>query len=118
MTADARAVERYYRLVDENEVDALIDLFAPDAVYRRPGYEPLHGRDALRSFYSGERVIASGRHEVDALVADADTVAVHGRFVGVLKDGSDACLRFADFYTFDEQGRFATRDTFFFAPLV
>ncbi|WP_040155409.1 nuclear transport factor 2 family protein [Mobilicoccus massiliensis] len=118
MTVDATRVETYYRLVDADDVDGLVELFAPDSVYRRPGYEPLVGHDALRAFYEGERVIESGTHTVDHTVVGEDSVAVHGRFEGTLRDGSSASLRFADFYTFDDDGRFATRDTFFFAPLV
>lgn len=115
---DAQAVHRYYTLVDSGDVDGLVGLFAPQAVYRRPGYEPLVGRDDLRAFYQGERVIDSGVHSVEQTVVGEDAVAVHGTFEGVLKDGSKTSLRFADFYTFDADGRFASRDTFFFAPLV
>ncbi|MDO5627380.1 MAG: nuclear transport factor 2 family protein [Mobilicoccus sp.] len=115
---DVSRVERYYRLVDADDVDGLVDLFAPDAVYRRPGYEPLVGHDALRAFYEGDRVIESGAHTVDHTVVGEESVAVHGRFEGVLRDGSSASLRFADFFTFAPNGAFATRDTFFFAPLV
>lgn len=116
--ADPTHVHRYYQLVDAGEIDELVALFAPNAVYRRPGYAPLVGREALRAFYEGERIIEHGRHEVDQTVLGEDAVAVHGRFEGRLKDGSAASLRFADFYTFDVDGLFATRDTFFFAPLV
>ncbi len=115
---DTDRVERYYRLVDADDVDGLLDLFAPEAVYCRPGYEPFVGRDALRAFYEGDRVIESGRHTVDHTVVGPESVAVHGRFEGTLRDGSTASLRFADFFTFADDGRFATRDTFFFAPLV
>ncbi|WP_312720806.1 nuclear transport factor 2 family protein [Mobilicoccus sp.] len=118
MTVDAARVETYYRLVDAHDVDGLVDLFAADAVYRRPGYDPLEGHEALRAFYTAERVIESGTHTLDHRVVGEDSVAVHGRFEGRLRDGSSASLRFADFYTFAPDGRFATRDTFFFAPLV
>ena len=112
------AVRRYYTLVDADDVPGLVALFAPDAVYRRPGYEPLTGRDALTAFYRGARVIASGRHTIETEVAAAAGVAVHGRFRGTLKDGTSRELRWADFYTFTPEGLFATRDTFFFAPMV
>ncbi|MCP2170063.1 nuclear transport factor 2 family protein [Goodfellowiella coeruleoviolacea] len=111
-------VHRYYRLVDEGNHSGLLGLFAEDAVYERPGYQPLVGRAALRDFYSGERVIADGRHTVRTLVAEGDRIAVHGDFVGVLKDGTDVSLRFADFFVLGADGRFVRRDTFFFSPLV
>ena len=118
MTSSIESVREYYRLVDAHDVDGLVALFAPDAVYRRPGYEPLEGHEALRAFYENDRVIDSGAPTVEREGVGEDSVAVHGRFEGTLRDGSSASLRFADFYTFDAQGRFATRDTFFFAPMV
>ncbi|QQS02162.1 MAG: nuclear transport factor 2 family protein [Austwickia sp.] len=112
------SVRRYYALVDADDVPGLVALFAPDAVYRRPGYEPLRGRDDLTAFYSGARVIASGRHTIETEVAGPTGVAVSGRLAGVLKDGTARELRWADFYTFTPEGLLATRDTFFFAPMV
>lgn len=111
-------VNEYYQLVDERNHSALVDLFAEDAVYERPGYPPLVGRVALTEFYSSERVIASGRHTVRAMVAEDDRIAVHGEFAGSLKDGRDVALRFADFFVIDDDGHFVRRDTFFFSPLV
>ena len=43
---------------------------------------------------------------------------MNGVFHGVLKDGSEVTLKFADFFEFDEDQRFARRDTYFFLPLV
>lgn len=111
-------VRRYYSLVDADDVPGLVALFAPDAVYSRPGYEPIRGRAELTAFYSGTRVIASGRHTITTAVADSDGVAVNGTFEGTLRDGSARALRWADFYTFDDDGLVRTRDTFFFAPMV
>lgn len=121
MSENALAVktaEHYYALVDDNDVAGLLDLFAPDAVYHRPGYSPLIGRTELEQFYSADRVIAEGKHSLHSIVADGATVAAHGEFSGTLKDGSAAHLRFADFFVVGEDGRFARRDTFFFSPMV
>jgi ketosteroid isomerase-like protein len=112
------AVRQYYRLVDDDDVDGLLDLFAPDAVYHRPGYPPLNGRADLARFYGGDRVIAAGTHLLHMVVADGDQVAAHGEFSGVLKDGREVRLRFADFFAVGADGRFARRDTFFFSPMV
>lgn len=114
----ASRVQKYYQLVDEGEIEALVDLFAPDAVYKRPGYDPLVGRNALTRFYSETRVIREGSHVLDTVVAASDQVAVHGTFRGTLNDGRRVELRFADFFELDPSNRFTRRDTFFFAPLV
>ncbi|MFL6124157.1 nuclear transport factor 2 family protein [Actinophytocola sp.] len=112
------AVERYYRLVDANRVSELVELFAEDSVYHRPGYRPLVGRAELTAFYTGERVIESGRHVLSAVLTDGPRTAVHGEFTGRLKDGSDVRIRFADFFEVAADGLFSRRETFFFAPAV
>jgi ketosteroid isomerase-like protein len=112
------AVRRYYELVDEGDVPGLVALFDEDAVYHRPGYPPLRGKEELTRFYSGQRVIKEGRHTLEALVAADDGVAVHGHFKGVLHSGEAAETRFADFFRFAPDGTFSRRDTFFFVPLI
>jgi ketosteroid isomerase-like protein len=112
------AVRRYYRLVDAGDVPGLIDLFAPEASYHRPGYPRLVGRGELERFYREERVIKEGSHTLTMLVAADSDVAVHGVFRGLLRDGRRVEARFADFFTLGSDGRFVHRDTFFFAPMV
>lgn len=114
----AHHVRLYYDRVDSGDIVGLLDLFAPEAVYHRPGYLPMVGREELERFYDGERVIESGCHTLQRVTADDASVAVHGEFVGVLKDGSHATARFADFFVVGRDGRFTRRDTFFFVPTV
>jgi steroid Delta-isomerase len=111
-------VRRYYDLVDANDVDGLVALFSDDAVYNRPGYQPLFGRRELERFYREQRVIERGAHRLVAVVADGRAVAVQGEFSGTLRDGRTMVVRFADFFVLSDTGSFARRDTFFFAPLV
>ncbi|MFI6761063.1 nuclear transport factor 2 family protein [Micromonospora sp. NPDC050417] len=113
-----RRVERYYTVVDDNDLGELLDLFTGDATYHRPGYPPLVGRHRLAEFYGAERVIRRGRHTLCSVVADGRRVAVWGEFAGTLNDGSRVELRFADFFVAADDGRFSRRDTFFFAPMV
>lgn len=117
-TAPVSAVRRYYVLVDSGDVTGLISLFAPDARYHRPGYQPLTGRRELERFYREDRVIAKGAHSLTAIVADDRDVAVQGEFSGMLRDGRETSLRFADFFSFGADGLIARRDTFFFTPLL
>ncbi|MFG3497208.1 nuclear transport factor 2 family protein [Streptomyces sp. NPDC047928] len=116
--AGVAKVREYYRRVDADDVPGLIALFAEDAVYRRPGYPPMRGHEGLSAFYNGERVIARGAHTVTSAVAESGRVAVNGVFEGVLKDGREVSLEFADFFVLDDEQRFTRRDTYFFAPLV
>ena len=112
------AVRAYYDAVDTGTVQDVVACFAADAVYRRPGYEPLHGSTALTRFYSDERVIECGRHTLATVVVAGNEAAVHGRFAGRLRDASEVEVGFADFFVVDPDGRFAQRDTFFSAPAV
>ncbi|QIS21222.1 nuclear transport factor 2 family protein [Nocardia terpenica] len=111
-------VQRYYDLVDAGEVDELVNLFAEEAVYHRPGYPPMVGRAALSEFYRTQRVIKFGAHTLSQVTAAESDVAVHGEFAGVLKDDSEVTVRFADFFALDADGFFTRRVTFFFAPSV
>ncbi len=111
-------VHRYYRLVDEGDIPEMLQLFDAAAKYHRPGYEELTGHAELARFYREERVIESGRHTVSQLIRDGEDIAVHGVFEGVLRDGTQASLRFADFFRMTPAGTIRTRETFFFTPLV
>ncbi|MDJ0346496.1 nuclear transport factor 2 family protein [Streptomyces sp. H10-C2] len=111
-------VPQYYSLVDAGDVSGLFALFAPDARYHRPGYEPLVGHTDLLRFYRDERVIAEGAHTLTEVVVSGAQAAVHGEFHGVLHSGQRVGLRFADFFTLTPELTFAGRDTFFFTPLV
>lgn len=108
----------YYATVDAHDVEGVLDWFADDAVYHRPGYEPMVGREALAAFYGGERVIESGAHTIDHLVVDGRSVAVRGTFTGRLKDGTERTLGFADFIQYDADGRARERRTYFAVPGV
>ncbi|MER5357274.1 nuclear transport factor 2 family protein [Streptomyces sp. NPDC002785] len=111
-------IRRYYELVDAGDIPALVDLFTPDAHYRRPGYQPLVGHAELERFYREQRVIRKGVHTLSTVVTADDEIAVHGLFSGVLHNGDQVELRFADFFRMASQGRIASRDTFFFVPAV
>ncbi|MDQ6526644.1 nuclear transport factor 2 family protein [Nocardioides sp. LHD-245] len=111
-------VRRYYETVDSPTPADVVDLFANDAVYRRPGYEPMVGREALLGFYDRRRVIAEGTHELlGVLVGAPDRAAVEGRFSGRLRDGSSVTLGFADFFTVKED-LIIERSTYFETPTV
>ena len=106
--------QTYYDTVDTVPAD-VPPLFAPDAVYKRPGYPAFEGMDALVAFYTGERVIASGRHGITHLVPEESsrTVLVEGVFTGELKDGTAVRAPFADVLEFDEAGLIRRRQTYF-----
>jgi ketosteroid isomerase-like protein len=111
-------VRDFYRLVDLGDVPGLSALFTDDCAYHRPGYPPILGRHAMSHFYTHERVIREGTHELDVVVVDGNEAAVRGSFQGVLRDGSPVSHRFAEFFTLAADGRFRGRETFFFTAHV
>lgn len=114
----AASIRCYYRTVDSADPTAVVTLFSEDAVYRRPGYQPMVGRESLLRFYGGERVIAAGRHVITRILSDGTfQVAVEGRFSGRLKNGSDVDLGFADFFTVRDE-LIVERITYFDTPAV
>jgi len=119
MTTQIReAVLSFYETVDTRTPHDVVALFSPTAVYRRPGYPPMVGSEKLLAFYDGGRVIAAGAHTIETVVVDGSRAAVQGRFDGLLRDGQQIRLRFAEFFCFDDGGLVAERDTYFDAPAV
>lgn len=109
----AARTRHYFDRVDAGDVEGVLDWFAQDGVYHRPGYAPMRGRASLAAFYGGQRLIADGEHHLAELLVDGDRVAVRGRFVGTLKDGSRVEVGFADFITYDGDGRARERHSYF-----
>lgn len=112
------AVQGYYDALDREDIDAVLDYFSGEILYRRPGYQPITGLEGLRAYYTKDRLLASGRHVVRALVVEGQTVAAHGTFEGELKSGERTTTGFAAFFTFDGGGRISEHTTYFFVPAV
>lgn len=105
-------VSNYYRNIDRQDIDAALSCFVRDTVYRRPGYDAFIGYTAISQFYHEDRVIASGRHDLEAVIEDGDMVAVRGSFHGTSRSGDPITVRFADFWRFSGL-QLVERDTYF-----
>lgn len=114
----ANNVYHCHQLVDASDVDDVVALFTEATCTGAPVTYPIIGHQEMRSFYSGTRVIEKGEHPLSSMIVDHERIALNGDFVGMLKDGTNVELRFADFFTVDGDGRFSSRATFFFAPMV
>jgi hypothetical protein len=76
------------------------------------------GREQVFQFYHRDRIIAAGTHLLETAVADEFQVAINGRFVGTLRNGTAVDLRFADFFDLDECTLVTRRRTFYFTHTV
>ena len=108
---------RLFETVDARRWDVLGEVFHPDVVYERPGYEPLRGFEAVKDFYQNRRVIARGRHIIEGMAIEKECGACWGRFEGAKKDDTPIDERWADVYTFAD-GKIRTRRSHFFRPAV
>ena len=117
MSENERIVRAYYAAVDSGNIDAVLDLFSAEAQYYRPGYAPMHGRAELRRFYTDQRVLVGGRHELELLLSRAEQVSCYGRYRGQKRSGTPVDILFADFHRVVDH-HIVERRTFFFAPAV
>lgn len=106
-----------YRTIDACDWTALAGFFHADIVYERPGYAPLVGLERVMRFYREERVIASGKHQVEGVLHELDRAACWGSMRGSLRDGTRTEVRFADVYSFEDD-KIRTRCSYFFSPAV
>jgi ketosteroid isomerase-like protein len=110
-------ITRMFSTIDARRWDELAEFFTADAVYERPGYAPLVGFPALEHFYREVRVIVSGQHRIERMVAGRGTAACWGRFVGANRAGAPLDERFADVYELRD-GRVARRTSYFYRPAI
>jgi uncharacterized protein len=110
-------IRAYFRAVDANDIDGVMRLFHEEIVYERPGYGEISGKQRLRHFYSEERIIARGHHEIEGMVADGDRVVAWGSFVGSSRAGGELNERFCDVYEMRDSTMYRRR-TYFFRPAV
>lgn len=110
-------IRTYFAAIDANDFDRVLAQFQPDAVYERPGYPALEGTQRLRQFFTQERIIASGNHDVEGIVVEGDQVTAWGSFSGTSRTGAALSEGWCDVYRFRE-GLIARRRTYFFRPAV
>ncbi|WP_407990582.1 nuclear transport factor 2 family protein [Kitasatospora sp. CMC57] len=110
-------VRHLFDVVDGRRWEGLAEVFAEHAVYERPGYEPLVGLGRISRFYTHERIIASGSHEVDHVTEGLETAACWGRFRGESVSGDPLDEQFADTYVLVD-GKITRRKTFFYRPAI
>ncbi|GCE09778.1 nuclear transport factor 2 family protein [Dictyobacter aurantiacus] len=110
-------ITELFLIVDSRDWDKMISVFCPNIVYERPGYAPIVGIDQLLHFYQHERVIASGKHDLEHIVIDRHRGSCWGRFLGVKKDGTDIDELFADVYIFEDE-KIKERRSYFFRPAI
>jgi hypothetical protein len=103
-------VRLYYQKIDAQDIAWVIDLFAPDAWYKR-GESEFLGKDALAQFFRKDRQI-TGKHTIFGLWIHGYGSIVKGLFQGHGAEGKPKEVEFADFWVFNTQGYVHRRQTF------
>ena len=105
-------IKAYYRCIDAADIEWVVRLFSPNAIYERADcvYE---GAKQIERFFREERKIR-GEHKIERLweVPGAGVVVSTGHFEGVGKAGDARSVAFADIWHFDQQNRIGRRQTF------
>jgi ketosteroid isomerase-like protein len=112
MSSPQEKVADYYPAIDRVDHDAVLSLFAPDAVYKRADVE-YRNLTEIRAFFCEKRQIR-GRHTIDRIWADRDgtTVFVTGAFDGQGGAGDPRSVQFADVWQFNDVGLVRERQTY------
>ncbi len=104
---DAEAiVRRYYGALDDHDYETLESILAPEFVQRRPD-RTFDSRAAFVAFMRDERPNPDTGHELAAVIADGDRVAVRGRVV----DDGTTLFEFADVFELGD-GRIRRLETY------
>ncbi|NGM68157.1 nuclear transport factor 2 family protein [Natronolimnobius sp. AArcel1] len=94
----AGLVRQYYDALDGHEYEALESILAPAFVQHRPD-RTFEDRASFIAFMRTERPNPNTRHELDAVVADADTELVAARGTVVDAETNEMLFEFADFFS-------------------
>jgi len=100
----------YYRRIDRSDLDWVLALFSPQAVYERAD-ATYAGIAAISRFFREQRRIR-GEHVIEQMWTDADSVVAMGEFRGTGEAGDARRVRFADVWRFGRNGRVVRRQTF------
>lgn len=110
-------LQEMFQAIDSKEWSVLPRFFAAEAVYERPGYEPLRGLDVILRFYTNERIVRDGCHHIEGFVLHENLASCWGTFDGVSHDGQELHERFSDVYEIGEE-KIVHRRTHFFRPAI
>ncbi|MFF7976473.1 nuclear transport factor 2 family protein [Streptomyces sp. NPDC007905] len=108
---------RLFAIIDGRRWHELGRVFAADCVYHRPGYPPLVGLADIERFYREERIVESGAHRIDDVMAGDDSLACWGRFQGLSRAGERLDEKFSDYYRIDA-GLISERRTYFYRAAI
>lgn len=98
------AVHRYIRALNASDLDAIVALYAPDAVVEDPvGSVPYRGHAAIRAFYAGSLALKL-QVQLEGEVRATANVAAFAFRVSFVWNGQATTISPIDVFHFNEQG--------------
>lgn len=111
MSAPRDTIREYYRRIDANDTEWVLQLFSADARYDR-AEATYQGAEELTDFFRVRRQIR-GVHSVESVWSvEPHIVIALGRFDGVGAKGDARSVRFVDIWSFESLDRVGHRQTF------
>lgn len=112
------AVHTYLRALNEADLDAIVALYAEDAVVEDPvGSAPRVGREAIRAFYAGSAALQL-QVALEGAVRVAGREAAFAFSVRFVHEGRPTTIRPIDLFRFDDAGRVVSMRAFFGAANI
>ena len=99
-----------YAYLNSGDIDGYTSLFDADAVVRRPGATPIHGRGALERSHQRR-----GTYRLRNAFSSADLVAATGSFSPADRPDREV-VEFADIFTIGNSGLIVAQSTYYFVP--
>lgn len=107
------AVHRYVRALNEGDLEAIVGLYADDAVVEDPvGSAPRRGLAEIRRFYAGS-VALKLDVALEGQVRVADSEAAFAFRVSFVHEGRATTIRPIDLFVFDAAGKVRSMRAFF-----
>ena len=94
-------MERLLAAIDQEDWETLSSLFSKDIRYEVPGRPPIQGLAELVHYYTVDRDVVNGRHEVSGVLVDGQHAMTWGTFHATTRSGASINVRFADLCHFD-----------------
>lgn len=88
MSVQRDVVERLLRVTADGDVEAALELCAPDVVYVIESLDTYRGHDGVREFLADQLSVAGVDRLVQRVVADGDEVAVERRDTFLFPSGA------------------------------
>lgn len=101
-SAVRRAAETYLACVNARDGDALLELFAPQALVLAAGGQTIRGRDEIRAFYAGAVFPPAPVVRALRFVEQGDTCAVE--LEATTSAAPDLAAHLIDVFTVDQAG--------------